>query len=153
MMKTRLTIISCVILSIALCALIEIRNGIETRKRTEILRHAREEAERLTRENERLHRLIAQVQSSNSLSREQLLELLNLRNEVGTLRQSEPLKEKLKETNKLLRAAITKKEKELEEARSLPNYWPKERLVYSGFTDPESAIKSILAAMITGNMS
>jgi hypothetical protein len=76
-----------------------------------------------------------------------------LRNEVGQLRQSGIVKAQLQETNAQLRAVEAKAEKQLTEAQSAPNYWPKDQLVYAGYSDPESAMKSLLAAMNSGDVS
>jgi len=104
-------------------------------------------------ENERLSDLISRVKSSQTLSKEQLTELLKLRNEVGQLRQSGTVKAQLQETNARLRALEEKAEKQLAEAQSAPNYWPKDQLAYAGYSDPESSMKSLLAAMNRGDVT
>jgi hypothetical protein len=79
--------------------------------------------------------------------------LLKLRNEAGQLRQSGIVKAQLQETNAQLRAVEAKAEKQLAEAQSAPNYWPKDQLAYAGYSDPESSMKSLLAAMNSGDVT
>lgn len=132
---------------------IQRRAAVHLRGQTELLQHQAEVAGRLSAENERLSNLVATVKSSNSLFREQLTELLNLRNEVGQLRRVKAEKPRLQADNAKLRARAEQTAKQLAEAQALPNYWPKDQLAYAGYGDPESALKSILAAMNNGDVS
>jgi hypothetical protein len=62
--------------------------------------------ERLTSENERLSNLVAQANSSQSLSKDQLGELLRLRSEAGWLRKQMNGIQKLREENRQLQTGL-----------------------------------------------
>ena len=123
------------------------------REQNESLQQQADAAAHLSAENEHLSNLVAQVKNSNSLSREQLTELLKLRNEVGQLRHTEAEKPRLQAANARLRTTAEQAAKQLTDAQALPNYWPKDQLAYAGYGDPESALKSMLAAMNNGDVS
>jgi len=139
--------------SIAASLAIQRRVQIRWREQNDSLRQQAGQLAELSAENERLSNLIAQVKSSQTLSKEQLNELLKLRNEVGQLQPSGMAKVQLQATNAQLRAVETKAEKQLAEAQAAPNYWPRDQLAYVGYSDPESAMKSMLAAMTSGNLN
>ncbi len=138
--------------SVTISVAIQHHAGIQLRERNEWLRQRAEELAQLSAENERLSRLVSRMNTSQPLSQEQLMELLRLRNEVGRLRRSGTEKVRLEATNAGLRAVESQAEQQLAEAQAAPNYWPKNQLSYAGYADPESALKSLLAAMNSGNM-
>jgi 5'-3' exonuclease len=107
----------------------------------------------LSAQNEGLSNLIAQLRSAQSLSKDQLKELLRLRNEAGRIRLSAQEKVKLQATNAVLRGVKAKAEQQLAEAQASANYWPKDQLSFAGRADPASALKSMLAAMNSGDVS
>jgi hypothetical protein len=123
------------------------------REREESWRRQTEALARLSAENERLSNLVARVKTSQPLSKPQLAELLRLRNEAGRLRQSETEKARLQAENARLRAAAARAAKQLAEARAAPNYWAKDQLAFAGYADPQSAMRSMLAAMKSGDLS
>jgi len=154
MNKLKIGAISAIVAASAIGTLaIQHHAKVRLHEQKESLRQQSDTAARLSAENERLSNLVATVKSSNSLSREQLTELLKLRNEVGQLRHAEAEKPRLQADNTRLRAKAEQAAKQLAEAQALPNYWPKEQLAYSGYGDPESALKSMLAAMKNGDVS
>jgi hypothetical protein len=117
---------------------------------------ARQQAEalaRLSTENESLSNLVAQMKSSQPLSKEQLRELLALRHEVGQLRQEDRQNAALAAQNAALRTAVKVSQKQLDDERSAPNYWPKDQLAFAGFADPVSALKTMLWSMKDANLS
>lgn len=138
--------------SILTCLTIRRRAEVMQRQRIESLDRLADAMQRLSAENERLSNLVVQVKSSQPLSKQQLGELLRLRNEAGQLRQVGKEKNRLQSDNAQLRAKAEKADRQLAEAQSAPNYWPKETLTYSGYADPESAMKSMLAAMSSGDV-
>jgi hypothetical protein len=139
--------------SATICVAIQRHSHARLSQQNESMSQQSGQLMQMSAENERLSNLISRVKSSQTLSREQLTELLRLRNEVRQLRQSGIVKAQLQETNAQLRAVEAKAEKQLAEAQSAPNYWPKDQLVYAGYSDPESAMKSLLAAMNSGDLT
>ena len=107
----------------------------------------------MTADNERLSKLNVQLKSSRALSKEQLTELLKLRNEAGQLRGNMAEKEPLQADNARLRAAVAKSDEQLAQAQSAPNYWPKDQLSFAGYASPESTVRSLLWAMKNGDVS
>jgi hypothetical protein len=98
----------------------------------------------LTAENERLSNLLAGQRSLGSLSAADFRELLRLRNRVGQLSRTGKEVDELRASNQQLVAGL---------ANSGTNqcHWTGEQLVFAGFADPESAMKSTLAAWISGD--
>ena len=139
--------------SAAICLAIQRHSHARLSEQSEKMSQQSGELTQMSAENERLSNLISCVKSSQTLSKEQLTELLGLRNEVGQLRQSGIVKAQLQETNAQLRAVEANAEKQLAEAQSAPNYWPKDQLAYAGYSDPESSMKSLLAAMNSGDVN
>jgi hypothetical protein len=95
---------------------------------------------------------VAHVTTSKPLSQEQLRELLRLRNEVGQLRELQGQKAQLEATHARLREMEMKSQEALARARALPNYWPKDQLAFAGYAEPESAVRSLLAALKNGDL-
>jgi len=128
-----------VLASVAASLAIQQHLRIRLREQDEIRQRQAGQLARLTAENERLARLAAGRTADPSLSQSQLLQLLRLRSEVGQLRHSEP------------GAGGPPADQQLAQAKALPNYWPKDQLAFAGYADPESAMKSLLAALNSGN--
>jgi hypothetical protein len=139
--------------SATICLAIQRHSHARLNKQNERMSQQSGQLIQMSDENEHLSNLISRVKSSQTLSKEQLTELLRLRNEVGQLRESGTFKAQLQETNAQLRAVEAKAEKQLAEAQSAPNYWPKDQLAYAGYSDPESSMKSLLAAMNSGDLA
>jgi hypothetical protein len=125
----------------------------QLRDQDEATRQQIEQLTELSAENQQLSNLIARVNSTEALSTAQLKELLRLRNEAGQLRQSAAARTSLEETNARLRSVEAKADRQLAEAQAAPNYWPKDQLAYAGYSDPESSLKSALAAMRSGDLN
>jgi hypothetical protein len=142
-----------VAISVTVSLAIQHRASNRLREQDETRQQQVAEMTRLSADNVRLSNLVAQVKSSNSLSRDELKELLVLRHEVGQLRQAGAGKTQLQKSNASLRAEAAERERKLSEAQAAPNYWPKDQLAYAGYADPESALKTILAAMNNGDTS
>lgn len=154
MSKFKIAVISVIVAASAIGTLaIQHRAKVHLREQKESLQQQTDAVAQLSEENERLSNLVTQVKSSDPLSREQLTELLRLRNEVGQLRHADAEKPRLQADNARLRAKAEQTAKQLAEAQALPNYWPKDQLAYAGYGDPESALKSMLAAMKNGDVS
>lgn len=154
MNKLKIAVISALVAASAIGTLaIQHRAEVHLREQKDSLQQQADAVAHLSAENERLSNLVAQVKNSDSLSRDQLTELLVLRSEVGQLRQANAQKSRLEAANARLRATAERTAKQLAEAQALPNYWPKDQLAYAGYGDPESALKSLLAAMNKGDVS
>ena len=122
------------------------------REKAEASRQQAERIGRLSAENERLSNLLAHKGSSDTLSPEQLRELLRLRGQIGLLRQTARELAELEAANGKLRAAGAASAEQLAEARAAPNFWAKDQLTFSGYADPEAALKTLLWAMSKGDM-
>jgi len=122
------------------------------RENAEASRQQSEQIGRLSADNERLSNLLAQTGSSDTLSPEQLRELLRLRGQIGLLRQMAREQAELQAANERLRTALEAPEKQLAAARAAPNFWAKDQLTFSGYADPEAALKALLWAMSKGDM-
>jgi hypothetical protein len=120
-------------------------------ERRESLRRQTAELAQLAADNERLSNLVAAM--DNDSSPELLSQLLRLRSEVGQLRKVGPQKAQLQAANNQLRARETKAQSKLAAAQASPNYWARDQLGFAGYSDPESAVKSLLWMMQTGNMT
>ena len=79
---------------------------VTLREQAEVSRQQTEQLARFSVENERLSNQVAGVQSSQSLSPDQLSELLRLRGQIGLLRQTGKEMVQLQATNEQLRAAL-----------------------------------------------
>ncbi|HEY3864046.1 MAG TPA: hypothetical protein VGO59_19415 [Verrucomicrobiae bacterium] len=146
-------VLAIVTASAAISFAIQRQAGARMRGQTETMRQQSEQSAQLSAENGRLSNLMAGLKSSQRLSKEQLAGLLKLRDEIGRLRQNGKIKTQLQETNARLRAIAARSEKQLAEAQAEPNYWPKDQLAYAGYSDPESSMKSMLAAMNSGDVA
>jgi hypothetical protein len=148
-----LILIVVVVASVAASVVIRHRGQVQLQEREKSIQAQADALMRMSGENERFTKLIAQVKSTEPLSREQLTELLKLRSEAGQLRQSGATKIPLQKDNERLRDKVSRTAQQLAEAQALPNYWAKDQLTYAGYGDPESALKSMLAAMNKGDTS
>lgn len=107
----------------------------------------------LSAENGRLSNLVEQTKNAQPLSKDQLKELLRLRGQVGQLRKTGTEKGELAATNTQLKTVVAESAKRLAEEQAAPNYWAKDQLNFAGYADPESAMKSMLWSMKTGDLS
>ncbi|MGO8926930.1 MAG: hypothetical protein ACLQU3_08590 [Limisphaerales bacterium] len=122
------------------------------REKAEASRQQAEQIGRLSAENERLSNLLAHNGSSDTLSPEQLRELLRLRGQIGLLRQTAREQADLEAANEQLRAARVASEEQLAAARAAPNFWAKDQLAFAGYAEPEAALKTLLWAMSNGDV-
>jgi hypothetical protein len=148
-----ITVTLLVAASAAVTVAIQRRSEKQQLAQTESLKQQADQIAQAAAENERLSHLVARAGTTQSLSAEQLRDLMRLRNEVGQLRNLEGQKAQLEATNTRLRDLAAKSQEALAHARSLPNYWPKEQLAFSGLSDPPSAVRSMLAAMKSGDLN
>src|SRR5215471_8361212 len=123
--------IGIVVIAVAAAATVSLAIRRSTRtalqERCQSAQQQADQIARLSADNERLSNLVAQLKSSRSLSKEQLTELLKLRNEAGQLRGTATEKEPLQAANARLRAAAVKTDEQLAQAKAAPNYWPKDQ--------------------------
>jgi hypothetical protein len=147
MSALKLSIASLVVVSIAASVIVHVRANVQSRQREELLHQQAQALADLAAENSRLANLVQQVKSSQPLSKEQFAELLRLRGQVGQFRQGETEKAELAATNVQLKAAIAELERTLAEEQAAANYWPRDQLNFVGYSDPESAMRTMLWAM------
>ena len=80
----------------------------------------------------------------DSLSAAEFHELLRLRNQVGQLDRTRREADELRAANQQLVVGLAN-------SGTNQGYWTGEQLAFAGFADPESAMKSTLAAWISGD--
>jgi hypothetical protein len=150
-MKGSALICLMAIASAAICFGIQQRGEQTVRNREDEAQRQEAELAQLSVEHERLTNVIARGGGrSESITEQQIQELMRLRNEAGRLREVELEKTKLETENARLQTERVKQARKLAEAQAAPNYWAKERLAYAGNGDPESAMKSFLWGMVNG---
>jgi hypothetical protein len=142
-----------VIAGIAVSLAIQHHANTHALQRDESLRAQAEVVAKLSEENQRLSNLVEQTKNVRPLSQDQLRELLRLRGQIGQLRQTGVEKSQLAAKNARLKAAAEESKKQMAEDQAAPNYWPKDQLTFAGYADPESAMKSMLWAMKTGDVN
>jgi hypothetical protein len=122
------------------------RERANLRQAAEASRQQVEQIAKLSAENERLSNTVAATAAS-PLTPDQRGELLRLRGQIEPLRQAARERAQLEAANRQLRTALAAPEQQLAEARLAPNFWPKDQLAFAGYTDPESALKTLLWAI------
>jgi hypothetical protein len=133
-----------VLASLTSIFLVEHHAQSQWRERQELLREQAGKMAELAAENQSLGGIVAQATNS-VLSREEFRELLKLRGEIGSLRQSAGELAELRLTHRELLAAI--KNREMPEEEAALAYWPKAQLTPAGFANPEAALQTALCAM------
>ena len=128
----------------AACWVIEQSAQSGLAQKNESLRQEADQLARLAAENERLSNLLKQGKSPASLSEAEFHELLRLRNQVGQLDRTKREADELRAANQQLVVGLAN-------TGTNQGYWTGEQLAFAGFTDPESAMKSTLAAWISGD--
>jgi hypothetical protein len=128
----------------AACWVIEQSAQSGLAQKNESLRQEADQLARLAAENERLSNLLKQGKSPASLSEAEFHELLRLRNQVGQLDRTKREADELRAANQQLVVGLAN-------TGTNQGYWTGEQLAFAGFADPESAMKSTLAAWISGD--
>jgi hypothetical protein len=126
---------------------------VKAQERREALRQQAEHTAQLNAENERLHRQAALARNRQTLPDAQQRELMKLRSDIGRLRAAVKETEKLRESNQKLRLAAAKTEPTSSPGPSTADYWVKDQLAFSGYTSPESALKTALWAVRSGDVT
>jgi hypothetical protein len=126
------------------CWVVEHSARVSLDQKNESLRHQADELARLAAENEQLSNLLSRAKSPDSLSEAEFHELLRLRNQVGQLNRTRKEADELRAANQQLVAGLAN-------SGTNQGYWTGEQLVFAGFADPEAAMKSTLAAWISGD--
>jgi len=143
--KLKAGIISAVALAgVATLLVMQHQAQVRLREENQSLRERADRLAQLTIENERLSNLLAQANGAQSLSSDQLSELMRLRSEVGMLRR---------QTNELLKSVTTRGESSpiatppLETASI-----PRESWAFVGYATSENALQSVAWAMSKGDV-
>jgi len=145
MTKLQFGILSAVILAGGTaCWMVEhsARSGLL--QKNEALRQQADELAQLAAENERLSNMLKGGKSPASLSAAEFHELLRLRNQVGQLDRTRRQADELRAANQQLVVGLAN-------SGTNQGYWTGQQLVFAGFADPESAMRSTLAAWISGD--
>ena len=108
MTKLKFAIISVIaVAGVATPLAIQNQSQARLREENQVLRQQASQMVQLTAENERLSNLLAQAESGESLSGEQMGELLKLRGEAGRLRREGKALEMLQTENRQLRTRLS----------------------------------------------
>ena len=153
-MKTKAAIVwTAVVASAGISWAIQKGADTQLQKQQATLEKQTAQVTQLSEENARLKELAARAKSPEALSAGQLHELLRLRNEAGSLRETVAEEKKLEASNAKLRAGRTEADAQLAAAQASLNYWAKDKLANVGYATPEAALESILAAMKNGEVA
>ena len=145
MTRLQFGILSAVILAGGTaCWVVEHSARTSLLQKNEALRQQADQLARLAAENERLSNCSTGAKSPASLSAAEFHELLRLRNQVGQLDRTRREADELRAANQQLVVGLAN-------SGTNQGYWTGEQLVFAGFADPESAMKSTLAAWISGD--
>jgi len=145
MTRLQFSILSAAILAGgAACWMVEHSARTRLLQRNESLRQQAGQLALLAAENERLSNSLAGAKSPASLSAAEFRELLRLRSQVGQLDRTRREVDELRAVNQQLVVGLAN-------SGTNQGYWTGEQLVFAGFADPEVAMKSTLAAWISGD--
>jgi hypothetical protein len=110
----------------------------------------------LSAENEQLSNQVAALKREPAFSAEQESELLQLRGQIGQLRRAAKETENLRARNQKLLAAAessaTARRASASSGQSTADYWVKDQLTFSGYANPESALKTAFWAANNGDV-
>jgi hypothetical protein len=128
---------------------------VQSRQRMDALRQQAARLADLAAENQRLSDLVAQA-GSPALTKQQFRELLQLRGEIGRLREAAKELDRLQAADRQLPAGQPTAEGSARPApppdpQQVQAYWPKSQLAHAGFNDPTAALQTALWAMSRGD--
>jgi hypothetical protein len=110
----------------------------------------------LSAQNQQLSNQVAAIKREPALSPEQESELLQLRGQIGQLRRAAKETENLRARNQKLLAAAesstTAWRASAANGQSTADYWVKDQLTFSGYANPESALKTAFWAANNGDV-
>jgi hypothetical protein len=118
----------------------------------ESLRVVREEADRLAAENRDGQKLRAAARSAGRPGPPELVELLDLRNRIRSLRAQQREVEELRAANRRLADEIKSGQFAPRPVAEMPDAVPRERWVFAGFATPEATVQSLFAGIVAGEM-
>jgi hypothetical protein len=145
MTRLRLGILGAALLAGGIaCWVVERSGHASLHQKNETLRQQFDDLARLAAENDRLSNLLNSAKSPDSLSEAEFHELLRLRNQVGQLNRTRKEADEMRAANQQLVTGLAN-------SGTNQGHWTGEQLVFAGFTDPEAAMKSTLAAWISGD--
>jgi hypothetical protein len=121
------------------------------------LRQQLQQASRLAADNERLPNPVAQARSRQSLSEKRAMELLQLRGEVGRIRQEVKEIEALREANRQASVELAASRKAAAAGSAAEpasvDHWPKDSWQSLGYATPEAVMQSQLYAASRGEVN
>ena len=120
---------------------------LRARTKSEDLQRSEAAVAALAAENESLSNRV-DLAAKDSLSIEQLRELLRLRGEIGTLRLASNEMEALRARNGRLEEQLTNPAPPVPpDPQKILAHWPKDQLSMAGYSDPVSAVRTVLWAI------
>ncbi|HEY3915869.1 MAG TPA: DUF4878 domain-containing protein [Verrucomicrobiae bacterium] len=146
-------VLAAVVASVGISWAIQQRADARLQKQQTALEEQTAQVTQLSEENARLKYLAARKTAPQAISAAELHELLKLRNEAGSLRDTAKEEKRLEASNAKLRTERAATDEKLAAAQASPNYWAKDKLANMGYATPEAAVESLLAAMKSGEVS
>jgi hypothetical protein len=138
------------LLAVAIAAPCQIwtQSRFQWRAKNEDLQEQSARLAALATENARLTRLAVEARK-DSLSPELFRELMRLRGEIGILRETVTVIDKLRVSNERARSQLAKPitPQPPPDSQKILASWPKAQLTLAGYSDPRSAVESTLWAM------
>ncbi len=131
--------------AVAVLLFVQHRSQIQVRQENLSLHQQLDKMSVLAAENERLSNRVVRVTQSQSLSNDQLAELMRLRGEVATLR-------KQKKDLQNQRATLANRPAAPQNAAVRAVKVPRAAWAASGYATPEAALQTVLWAMSRGNL-
>jgi hypothetical protein len=145
------------LVGVAVWLSLEHQTGLGLREENAKLRQQLGQMTGLAAENERLTRLLAETRRPQSLSDDQLRELLRLRGEVGVLREQSKELETLRNENRRASATLENSAKAQSAAPmgavATADYWPRDSWAFAGYTSPDAALQSSFWAASKGDVT
>ena len=158
MTKLKLILGFVAVFAAAIVCTVQHQTGLRLREENAALRQQLERMTRLEADNARVSNLVEQAQSP--LANKQLMELMELRGEVGLLRQQTNGLQTLREQNRQLRTALASRNisQNSQATNSPPKVppvavYPKAAWVFAGYATPEAAFQSLNWASANGDLN
>ncbi len=142
MTKLKAGIISAVVIAGAAIPF-AVQERSQTRLRADN-RALRRQVDQLTADNDRLSNLLTQANSSGSLPKEQLSELMKLRGEVGLLRKHTNQLGKLREENRRSQTSLAESEQSSQSSEDDPAAEQQEQMLHAKLNDSKALMFSFL---------
>jgi len=103
--------------------------------------------------NEHLSNLLAEASAPEPLPRDQFMELLRLRGQVGARSRQQTDLDKAREENRQAHAVLERYFNTLTNPIATADYWPRDSWTNSGYASPEAALQTVFWAGLNGDLT